>query len=278
MSNWSRIECELIVQDYMSMYEKEMRGEKYSKAEHRRQLQPKLSQRSDGSIEFKHQNISAVLLNLGFFYIPGYKPAKNYQSLLRDVVQSYLTVNVKNIIAHSDALVKATIDIPEIEDWENILTDAPDRLPSHGEEQVRYYMPKKYNYSEREGRNRQLGMSGEEFILRYEKCRLVQVGRDDLAKEVEWTSQEKGDGAGYDIRSFNEGKDEELFIEVKTTNSGKYQPFFITDNEVDFSEMYAAQFALYRVFQFRDKPKLFMLPGNLKENVNLKPKAYRASF
>ena len=80
MSGWRRIECELIVQDYMSMYGKEMRGEKYSKAEHRRGLQPKLNQRSEGSIEFKHQNISAALIDSGYPYIRGYKPAKNFHS------------------------------------------------------------------------------------------------------------------------------------------------------------------------------------------------------
>ena len=278
MSDWSRIECELIVQDYMSMYEKEMRGEKYSKAEYRRGLQPKLNQRSEGSIEFKHQNISAALIDSGYPYIRGYKPAKNYQSLLKDVIQSYLSENMKNIIAQSDELVEATFNVPEVEDWRAILTEAPDRLPLHGTQRIRDYTPKKYNFSEREARNKRLGISGEEFILRYERYRLNIVGREDLASEVEWTSQEKGDGAGYDIRSFDENKDEELFIEVKTTNSGKYQPFFITDNEVDFSEAYAEKYALYRVFQFRDMPRIFTLPGNVKENVNLQPKTFRASF
>jgi hypothetical protein len=278
MSDWSRIECELIVQDYMSMYEKEMRGESYSKAEHRRQLRPKLSQRSEGSIEFKHQNISAVLIDLGYFYIPGYKPAKNYQFLLKEIVQFYLSVNEENVAALSDELLESVASVSGIEDWCSILTEAPDRLPLQGEKGVREFSPKKCNYSEREARNKRLGESGEEFVMHYERCRLTSVGRNDLAKDVEWTSREKGDGAGYDIRSFDEDKDKELFIEVKTTNSGKYQPFFISDNEVAFSEIYATQYALYRVYQFRDAPRLFTLPGDLRENVHLHPKTYRANF
>lgn len=47
----------------------------YSKAEHRRLLAPLLANRCEGSIEFKHQNISAVLKGLGEDWIPGYKPA-----------------------------------------------------------------------------------------------------------------------------------------------------------------------------------------------------------
>ncbi len=278
MSDWSRLECELIVQDYMSMYEKEMRGEKYSKTEHRRGLQPKLQERSERSIEFKHQNISAALIGSGYSYIPGYKPARNYQSLLREVVESYISMNEEQVIVQSDKLIDAIAGEHEIGDWRAILTEAPDRLPLHGTERERQFSPKKYNYSEREVLNNRLGKSGEEFVLHYEKCRLANVGREDLAIEVEWTSKEKGDGAGYDIRSFDESKDDELFIEVKTTNSGKYQPFFISDNEVAFSGINFQQYALYRVFQFRESPKLFILPGNVEESVHLETKTYRASF
>ncbi len=278
MVDWSTLECELIVQDYMSMYEHEMRGEGYSKTEHRRHLQVRLGNRSEGAIEFKHQNISAVLIESGFPYIRGYKPARNYQSLLKDVVRSYLSENLQDVVAQSDTLIELPVVEPPTVDWRTILTKAPDRLPQQAENHVREYIPRKYNYSERETRNRQLGMLGEKFVLNYERSRLGYLGRDDLAKEVEWTSQEKGDGTGYDIRSFDGEKDEELFIEVKTTNSGKYQPFFVSDNEVDFSEAYSAQYALYRVFQFRKVPGLFTMLGDLRDNVNLQPKTYKASF
>ena len=44
------------------MLEAELRREAYSKAKHNRRLQLVIG-RSRGSIEFKHQNISAVLIN-----------------------------------------------------------------------------------------------------------------------------------------------------------------------------------------------------------------------
>jgi len=61
--------------------------------------------------------------------------------------------------------------------------------------------------------------------MRLERERLLELGRKDLVGDIQWTSKEMGDGAGYDIRSFQGQTDEELFIEVKTTNSGKYQQF-----------------------------------------------------
>src|SRR5262249_6590498 len=63
--DWTEREVGLIVADYFTMLEKELLGKPFSKAEHRRTLSPRLDGRSDGSIEFKHANISAVLTGLG---------------------------------------------------------------------------------------------------------------------------------------------------------------------------------------------------------------------
>jgi hypothetical protein len=75
--DWSREEVEAIVADYLQMLTMELAGQSYSKTAHRQQLQSKLNNRSDGSIEFKHGNISAALIDLGFPYIRGYKPRTN---------------------------------------------------------------------------------------------------------------------------------------------------------------------------------------------------------
>ena len=93
---------------------------------------------------------------------------------------------------------------------------------------------------------------------------------------IKWTSKVQGDGTGYDIRSFEGQTDKELFIEVKTTNSGMYQPFLITKNEVCFSKKNSSQYKLYRLFCFSRNPKMFLLPGYVREHVNLEPQLYRA--
>ncbi len=118
-------------------------------------------------------------------------------------------------------------------------------------------------------------------MLNFEKHRLAELGRSDLADEVVWASKDEGDGLGYDVRSFSidsRGKEDELFVEVKTTNSGKYQPFYISDNEVAFSKQEARRYALYRVYEFRAAPRFFVLPGSIEKHVNLSANNYRASF
>jgi hypothetical protein len=59
--------------------------ESHNKSAHRRALSGKLDGRSDGSIGRKHQ-ISAILIELGYPYIVGYKPLCNCQNLLAEVV------------------------------------------------------------------------------------------------------------------------------------------------------------------------------------------------
>ncbi|TDY03997.1 DUF3883 domain-containing protein [Thiohalophilus thiocyanatoxydans] len=278
MSSWSKFECEAIVRDYFQMLMEEIAARPYSKTGHRRALQSKQVKRSDGSIEYKHQNISAILLELGYPYIQGYKPAFNYQKILKDTVlmhlQSQAGVVESKVVELADQVPEQSGEV----DWNRVLETPPDRLPDSPVVGAREFNPGHYNFAAREERNRRLGQLGEEFVLEFEKYRLEQAGRLDLAREVEWTSQKLGDGAGYDIRSFDAQYEEELFIEVKTTNSGKYQPFMISDNEVAFSASTEDKYALYRVFDFRCNARIFTLQGNINENVKLQPKLYRASF
>ena len=84
--DWSRIEVEACVADYLRMLTLELNGQRYSKTEHARALLQTLDGRSRASLEFKHCNISAVLVELGYPYIDGYKPRGNFQSLLLDGV------------------------------------------------------------------------------------------------------------------------------------------------------------------------------------------------
>ncbi|MBK9014392.1 MAG: hypothetical protein IPM82_10040 [Saprospiraceae bacterium] len=45
-------------------------------------------------MEFKHQNISAILIELGQPYLKGYAPRYNYQTLLKEVVIDWLYHNL----------------------------------------------------------------------------------------------------------------------------------------------------------------------------------------
>jgi len=91
---WSEAEVLAIVEDYFSMLALELKGIPYNKAQHNRELSQRLNNRSKGSIEMKHMNISAIMHELGMPAISGYKPFSNYQrNLLPDAVLDRLAAN-----------------------------------------------------------------------------------------------------------------------------------------------------------------------------------------
>jgi len=274
--DWSRGEVELIVADYISMLTRELTGQPYSKSAHRRDLQMRLDQRNDASVEFKHCNISAVMLELGFPYLRGYKPRSNFQRSLLVAVVSEQVARHRVIDEATMAAVNRPVEPAETADFSKVQSDAPKREhvvrePAAG------YAPIKRDYLEREAHNRLLGLAGEEFALRFERWRLAQFGAGQLAEKVEQVSETRGDGLGYDILSFDpDGR--ERYIEVKTTSFGQRTPFFVSANEVRFARQNAPQFRLYRLFDFRASPRLFELDGAIENNCTLDPSTFRASF
>jgi hypothetical protein len=122
-----------------------------------------------------------------------------------------------------------------------------------------------------------LGEAGERLVFDTEIARLEKLGCLALAKDVRWVSKEDGDGAGYDIHSY-EPSGEERLIEVKTTYGGQTTPFFLTRNEHAVSKEKPETFRIFRLYDFADRPKLFKLQPPLAEAVRLDVETYRASF
>jgi 5-methylcytosine-specific restriction protein A len=76
--DWTDIEIQAAVDSYLSMLSREQSGQKVVKTEENRILREgALAGRTKGSVEFRMQNISTVLEELGRARIAGYKPAKN---------------------------------------------------------------------------------------------------------------------------------------------------------------------------------------------------------
>src|SRR6267142_6465959 len=94
--DWNDEELDFIVADYFSMLHSELDGAEYNKSAHRRSLIALIG-RTEGSVERKHQNISAVLNELALPTISGYKPLPNFQKSIIDAIDRYLTLNPKNL-------------------------------------------------------------------------------------------------------------------------------------------------------------------------------------
>jgi len=269
-TNWQNDELDAIVADYFSMLSAELSGQEYVKSRHSAALMARIG-RSHRSVEFKHQNISAVLDELGMPWIPGYKPKLNFQNAIFDAIDRYLST-------HPDALEAGPIAEHALPPTPEIFVPPPVAKPVNEEMPDRLRrLVRKFDPVERDHINRTLGRAGEAFVVDLEK-RVLEIGnRSDLAREVRWTSVEDGDGAGYDISSFTiEGRPR--LIEVKTTNGSARTPFFITRNEFAIARESPAHWCLYRVHLFASGPRIFTIAPPLEPKLRLSTETWRASF
>ena len=126
--------------------------------------------------------------------------------------------------------------------------------------------------------SRATGLGGELLVMEYERQRLTAAGKADLARQIEHVSFEVGDGAGYDIKSFDvDGSDR--FIEVKTTTGAAGSPFYISANEVAFSVHAGQKFVIYRLASFDEKSNsavFYELHGPIELSHKLVPTTFRA--
>jgi hypothetical protein len=267
---WQDDELDLIIADYFAMLAADLSGQAYIKSRHSAALMAKIG-RSHRSVEFKHQNISAVLDKLGMPWIPGYRPKFNFQNAIFDAIGRYLT---KHPGILEPATKPQTVPAAPVEVFVEapILSPPSERLPK-GLQQLMV----KFDPVERDHRNRSLGKAGEGFVFDLERKRLHDGERPDLARKVRWTAAEDGDGAGYDVPSFSLGGHPQ-FIEVKTTNGSSRTPFFLTRNECDIASQCPNEWRLYRVHLFATDPRIFTIAPPLENHVRLAAETWRASF
>lgn len=273
-TDWSRSEVEAVVDDYRQMLIQQFYGQAVNKAEHNRRLRERLQDRSKGSVEFKHANISAVLDAMGFpTFLKGYLPRGNFQALLQEVLEDRVFGDAEfaraaSHVADQPAIAPAGIDFSH---WIE-LPPAPRTSSTRADYRARSPV----DFVAVEARNRALGLAGEELALAYERERLERAGKGTYAGQVEHVSRTRGDGLGYDILSF-ETDGRERFVEVKTTAFAKASPFYISRNELAFSEENADRYRLYRLFEFRDSPRMFEVAGSMRQRLVLNAVTYQAT-
>jgi hypothetical protein len=267
---WQDDELDLIVADYFAMLAFDLSGQPYIKSRHSAALMAKIG-RSHRSVEFKHQNISAVLDVLGMPWIPGYKPKFNFQNAIFDAIERYLTKH-ESILEPAPKPQIAPPAIAELFVAPPALRPTSERIPKRLRQLIAKFDP-----VERDHRNRSLGKAGESFVVELERKRLHDADRSDLARKVRWTAAEDGDGAGYDVSSFKLGGQPQ-FIEVKTTNGSCRTPFYLTRNECDVAKEYPNEWRIYRVHLFATDPRIFTITPPLENSVKLSPETWRASY
>ena len=132
----------------------------------------------------------------------------------------------------------------------------------------------KKDYAKSQRVNAETGKLGELIVFEHEKKLLSNYKID---KHVEWVSVED-DNLGYDILSYDlkDGKVLKKYIEVKTTKSGKYEPFYISKNEMDKFKS-NDNFVIYRVYDIdknNHKAKFYEIKSLDENTFDVSPKDY----
>lgn len=264
-SGWSQLECEVAAKAYFECMREIAAGREINKIRVYRETAAQLDHRSAKSVEYKLQNIEKILQEEGLPRM-GMSTKRNYQKLLRVVVLDLADQEPRS-------LSPTPAQVPRPKSWDELLVEPP-----NGQKSSKAGDPKsacvRGKVAANEEANKRLGELGEKFVLGLEKERLTSLGRPDLARLVKHES-EKDDSLGYDIRSFNEDG-EEIFIEVKTTNSALESRFFITDNELSCARRFRHKYRLYRLFDFGRDPRMYLLEGPLDDKLSLRAKTYAA--
>lgn len=258
---WNQAEVEATVDDYLAMLREELAGRTYSKSAHRAALLQRLAPgRTAASVEYKHGNVSAVMIEFGLPYVKGYRPRGNYQEALANEVRGRLA---RGLLGELDMAAVELGPRPLVLDE----AAAAARKPSRTGRMV--------DYGALQIENRKLGTLGERLVVEYERTRLAGCGRKDLADAVRWAATEDGDGLGYDILSFDEDGSH-IHIEVKTTRLGPDTPFYLSSSELAFASENPETSALYRVFDVAGVPRFFAIRGSFDDQLHLVPVTFRA--
>ncbi len=133
----------------------------------------------------------------------------------------------------------------------------------------------------KEKNRKKKGNRGEEIAVEIEHRRLREMGRPDLISRIAHVSKMK-DGLGYDLISTDigkDGKEVEIYIEVKATSGDISMPFFVSSREVKVSQKYRELYYIYRIYEMtenKNSAKYYRLSGAIDDNYELTPTEYCA--
>lgn len=145
---------------------------------------------------------------------------------------------------------------------------------------VRNFVPRKFSAKSQAKYASEIGLAGELFVLQKERERLQDANKIALSSNIIHVSQKLGDGAGYDILSYNEDGSH-IYIEVKTTLGNSNRAFYISENELEFAKQNSESYQMYRVCNFdmeRNSAELFVLNAEDLLKLNISPINYICEF
>lgn len=207
----------------------------------------------DNKLRFLHNKLYKKRINEEFN-----ENLEKYKELIDacHYINKYLVFNHINTFEHKEYAKKRGYSFDTVSDNNsplnkkiplNVEEDYSSSKPIESKSIKSKFNPQKIDWLELNKSNAKLGEYGESIVIDLEKEYLIENGLKDLSEKIEWVSQTKGDGAGYDILSYDISGNYK-YIEVKTTCVAENEPFYVSDNELNFIKTHLDNYFIYRLY------------------------------
>lgn len=204
--------------------------------------------------EFGEMTMSELIVEL----TERMKPNGHDNKILNNRKDTYFSQKVRNLRSHSNPIFFDNVIFDEEEgkyiSKEYLKIKAQISKEDYAEkltkrkEKVKTFYTRKLDFEKINREKQEIGNKGELYVLRDQRKKVKQFDLE-LENKVRHVSKLDGDGAGYDIRSFNHEK-EINYIEVKTTKGKKETPLYMSVTEYAFYELHRESYVIARVYNF----------------------------
>ena len=186
------------------------------------------------------------------------QPSGHDMNIIANRNDTYFSQKVRNLRSHSNKIFFNNVYYDSVIDKyvsyeckrmkETLEEKEYVRKLEHKKNRAIVFHARKLDYERINKERKLIGNAGEELVYN-DQIERVKNNAPEYLKGVRHVSKLDGDGAGYDICSFN--TDEKIiYIEVKSTTGKKETPFYMSASEYAFYELHKENYVIARVYEF----------------------------
>ncbi len=186
------------------------------------------------------------------------KPSGHDIQILANRNDTYFSQKVRNLRSHQNAIFfhnvyyDANVDKYISKEFAKLKNSVTTEMYFNEVKQKRNkalnFYARKIDF-ENINKERKLIGDGGELLVYYDQIEFVKKYVPECVGDVRHVSKHDGDGAGFDISSFDINR-RLLYIEVKSTTKKKETPFYMSATEYAFMELHKGNYVIARVYDY----------------------------
>ena len=191
------------------------------------------------------------------------KPSGHDMAIIANRSDTYFSQKVRNLRSHSNKVFFSNVYYDdemdkyiscECKNMKDVLEQKLyiEKLDQKKNRTATFYA-RKMDFERINKERKLIGNIGEELVY-IDQIEFVKKHIPEYLKSVRHVSKIEGDGAGYDICSFDADK-RLVYIEVKSTTGKKENPFFMSALEYEFYELHKENYVIARVYELNTAAK-----------------------